>query len=182
MVCTRSCFTAFSRAFAVAPCNSSRSSRLVINWTSFGATIEASRWSTQNTRISVPDGINRRDNQPIQYPRPDLGVWPCILEPLFVGQWVFSIQVRSERPEPDFKNLLRFHTPTAGPDSQRHKNASSRNANHSKHEISVSPDHSSRNNTQPGKSAEPAIQGRNLWAHHRRTAFDRYGAARLRFP
>ena len=34
---TRSCFTAFSRTFAVAPCDSSRSSRLVINWTSFGA-------------------------------------------------------------------------------------------------------------------------------------------------
>ena len=32
---TRSCFTAFSRTFAVAPCDSSRSSRLVINWTSF---------------------------------------------------------------------------------------------------------------------------------------------------
>ena len=58
---TRSCFTAFSRTFAVAPCDSSRSSRLVINWTSFGATSEASRWSAQNTRISVPDGIYRRD-------------------------------------------------------------------------------------------------------------------------
>ena len=34
---TRSCVTAFSRTFAVAPCDSSRSSRLVINWTSFGA-------------------------------------------------------------------------------------------------------------------------------------------------
>ena len=34
---TRSCFTAFSRSFAIAPCDSSRSSRLVINWTSFGA-------------------------------------------------------------------------------------------------------------------------------------------------
>ena len=34
---------------------------LVINWTSFGATGEASRWSAQNTRIFVPDGIHRRD-------------------------------------------------------------------------------------------------------------------------
>ena len=37
MTRTRSCFTAFSRSFAIAPCDSSRSSRLVINWTSFGA-------------------------------------------------------------------------------------------------------------------------------------------------
>ena len=34
---TRSCFTAFSRTFAVAPCDSLRSPRLVINWASFGA-------------------------------------------------------------------------------------------------------------------------------------------------
>ena len=34
--------------------------KLVINWTSFGATSEASRWNAQNTRISVPDGIYRR--------------------------------------------------------------------------------------------------------------------------
>ena len=51
------------RQGSVAPCDSSRSSRLVINWTSFNATSEASRWSAQNTRISVPDGIFRRDRE-----------------------------------------------------------------------------------------------------------------------
>ena len=60
---TRSCVTAFSRAFAVAPCDSLRSPRLVINGTSFGATSQASGWDTQNTRVSAPDGVNRRDNQ-----------------------------------------------------------------------------------------------------------------------
>ena len=62
VVCTRSCFTAFSRAFAVAPCDNLRSPRLVINRTSFGATSQASGWDTQNTRVSAPDGVNRRDS------------------------------------------------------------------------------------------------------------------------
>ena len=61
VVCTRSCFTAFSRAFAVAPCDNLRSPRLVINRTSFGATSQASGWDTQNTRVFAPDGVNRRD-------------------------------------------------------------------------------------------------------------------------
>ena len=64
VVCTRSCFTAFSRAFAVAPCDNLRSPRLVINRTSFGATSQASGWDTQNTRVSAPDGVNRRDTAP----------------------------------------------------------------------------------------------------------------------
>ena len=51
-----------SKAFAVAPCDSLRSPRLVINGTSFGATSQASGWDTQNTRVSAPDGVNRRDN------------------------------------------------------------------------------------------------------------------------
>ena len=63
VVCTRSCFTAFSRAFAVAPCDNLRSPRLVINRTSFGATSQASGWDTQNTRVSAPDGVNRRDKR-----------------------------------------------------------------------------------------------------------------------
>ena len=49
-------------AFAVAPCDSLRSPRLVINGTSFGATSQASGWDTQNTRVSAPDGVNRRDS------------------------------------------------------------------------------------------------------------------------
>ena len=61
VVGTRSCFTAFSRAFAVAPYDSLRSPRLVINGTSFGATSQGSGWDTQNTRVSAPDGVNRRD-------------------------------------------------------------------------------------------------------------------------
>ena len=63
VACTRSCFRAFSRAFAVAPCDSPGSSRFAINGTSFGATSQASRQGTQNTRISAPDGINGRDRR-----------------------------------------------------------------------------------------------------------------------
>ena len=62
MTRTRSCFTAFSRTFAVAPCDSLRSPRLVINGTDFGATSQGSGWDTQNTRVSAPDGVNRRDS------------------------------------------------------------------------------------------------------------------------
>ena len=61
VVGTRSCFTAFSWAFAVAPCDSLRSPRLVINGTTFGATGQGSGWDTQNTRVSAPDGVYRRD-------------------------------------------------------------------------------------------------------------------------
>ena len=63
VACTRSCFTAFSRASPVAPCDSLRLSRLVINWTFFDATRDASRWSAQNTKASAPYEINRRDRR-----------------------------------------------------------------------------------------------------------------------
>ena len=113
VVGTRSCFTAFSRTFAVAPCDSLRSPRLVINGTSFGATSQASGWDTQNTRVSAPDGVNRRDNLKLEYTktlRPEESgglVWRV----RYAGE-DFSVIIPAEVIEDIDEDFNQFNDPT----------------------------------------------------------------------